>query len=161
MTARDILRTRIEALKISKGRTQADLNKAIGQSGSYLSEFFSGRSDITIGKLDKLALALGVEVPDLFIDREVFYGLPPRYVAAIVAFAKELELALADTRDTGTKVDLPWQTPRDTTPGVTPGGAPHAEARPLEGSPRRQKKVADIKERTRQRKTDRPSRRAR
>lgn len=58
--------SRIKALLAQKGKSPERLALEIGMSKSYLYAFLSGKKDITIKSLQRIAEGLDVEVEDLF-----------------------------------------------------------------------------------------------
>ena len=55
----------IKKIRISKGMSQGDICRALDMDRSYMSAIESGKKNITISQLDKLAKALGVSADKL------------------------------------------------------------------------------------------------
>jgi transcriptional regulator with XRE-family HTH domain len=72
MTAKELLQGRLTALLRQRKRSQTDLARAIGRSPSWLNGILKGQKGISLPALDAVARELGVDVPDLFIDRDQF-----------------------------------------------------------------------------------------
>jgi len=55
----------IKKIRISKGMSQGDICRALDMDRSYMSAIESGKKNITISQLERLAQALGVSVDKL------------------------------------------------------------------------------------------------
>lgn len=55
----------IKRIRVKKGMTQGDICRKLGMDRSYMSAIESGKKNVTIAVLDKLANALDVPVNNL------------------------------------------------------------------------------------------------
>ncbi|MES2057158.1 MAG: XRE family transcriptional regulator [Pseudomonadota bacterium] len=63
--ARDLVHARVRALRIERGLTLADIEKATGFSVSLLSKLENGKISLTYDKLAALAMALRIDIAEL------------------------------------------------------------------------------------------------
>jgi transcriptional regulator with XRE-family HTH domain len=71
LTAKEILRARIRALLQLRSISQVELAKSMGRSPSWMTQVLNGTIAPSFDALDHLARALNVEIPDLFMDRDL------------------------------------------------------------------------------------------
>ena len=63
---RELLAKRIKELRLEKGWSQEDLAAASGLHRTYIGTVERAEQSITVDNIDKLAIALGVSVSELF-----------------------------------------------------------------------------------------------
>lgn len=61
---------KLRALRTTKGVTQIQLSQASGIDQSTISRMETGKQDVSVSQLRKLAIALGVKPADLLADEE-------------------------------------------------------------------------------------------
>ncbi|WEK01203.1 MAG: XRE family transcriptional regulator [Candidatus Sphingomonas phytovorans] len=64
-TTRDLVHARVRALRLERGLTLADIEKATGLSVSLLSKMENGKVSLTYDKLAALAMALKIDIAEL------------------------------------------------------------------------------------------------
>ena len=85
------LAPRVMALLAQRGMSQLDLARAIGRSQPLVSQFLKGTRMVSMDTLDKIAVALRVEVADLFPregQEENTLALTPAEASVLVAYRK-------------------------------------------------------------------------
>jgi transcriptional regulator with XRE-family HTH domain len=58
---------RLRDIRVAKGLSQSDMEKRTGMLGCYISRVENGHTEPSIGTLEKLAQALGIEMSQLFV----------------------------------------------------------------------------------------------
>ncbi|MEC4168236.1 helix-turn-helix transcriptional regulator [Pseudomonas sp. MS-1(2024)] len=93
MSLRQGLAPTLRAIRVTKGLAQSDLASAAGRT--FLSRVEQAKSDVTLGKLEEIAAAVGVDAVTLILLCSVANGKTPEQVLKVV------ESELAEFRSQG------------------------------------------------------------
>lgn len=83
---------RIRAMRTSRGMIRKDLSRQSGVSERYIAQVETGKANISIAMLWKIALSMGVRIPELFPDCDHAAGNAP-----LLAFLSRLDKEQQDT----------------------------------------------------------------
>lgn len=86
---------RIRALRKAAGATQEELGEKAGLSYKFLGELERGQVNVSLGSLEKISTALGVQVGDLFYKEQI----PAQKVFTRVFTKENLKLSRLSLND--------------------------------------------------------------